>query len=455
MDEQTQVRGDFGYSTRRAVRDPQLRWVDGQGSHSFLLTRSVLLGSAEQCDVRVYDSEVSRIHASLDLVDGEVWVRDLNARNGVWVNGVRVREAVVPDGGVLHVGATDLRLYHDQNEAQVELWPFDRFGPLWGRTDVMRLLFVRLSRIAAMDSTALVLGETGTGKELVARAIHKASRRADRPFVVVDCGALSESLLEAELFGHAKGAFTGAQSARAGAIEAAEGGTVFLDEIGEMPLSMQPKLLRALEGHTVRRVGEAHYRDVDVRFIAATHRDLGAMVNDGSFREDLFFRLSVLPVTVPPLRQRLDDIPLLVEKLLPQGTTDVVGPELLRELSSRQWPGNVRELRNFVERALALGAREALRMARPAPTPPPSTPPPARTTPAPDAPSGPDAARDGFPRVSIDENFKSLRDRCLDHLEREYLRAMIDRHQRDTSAIAQASGLDRSYIYRLIRKHEL
>lgn len=453
MDEYTQVRGDFGYSTRRAVRDPQLRWVDSQGSHSFLLTRSVLVGAAEQCDVRVCDAEVSRIHASLDMIDGEVWVRDLNARNGVWVNGVRVREAVVPDGGVLHVGTTDLRLYHDQNEAQVDLWPFDRFGPLWGRSDTMRLLFMRLSRIAAMDSTALILGETGTGKELVARAIHGASRRADRTFIVVDCGALSESLLEAELFGHARGAFTGAQNSRAGAIETAEGGTVFLDEIGEMPLAMQPKLLRALEGHTVRRLGESHYRTVDVRFIAATHRDLGAMVNDGSFREDLFFRLSVLPVSVPPLRQRLDDIPLLVEKLLPEGAHDVVGPELLRELSSRQWPGNVRELRNFVERALALGAHEALKMGRTTVGTVPSIPP---------TPTGERAQSAvlkavgvGFPEVDIEESFKSLRDRCLDHLEREYLSAMIDRHKRDTSAIAQASGLDRSYIYRLIRKHEL
>ncbi len=441
--------GDFGFSRSVSSREPQLRWVDGAGSHSFLLAGSLVLGSAGDCDVVVRDPDVSRLHAAMEVAVDGVWVRDLNSRNGTWVNGVRVREARVPDGGTIHTGSTDLHIFYDQNENEIPLWPTERFGPLWGRTSVMRALFARLARLADQDATVLILGETGTGKELVARAVHELSPRQARPFVVVDCGALAESMLEAELFGHARGAFTGAMVARPGAIEAADGGTVFLDEIGEMPLSMQPKLLRALEGRAVRRVGETQYRDVDVRFIAATHRDLAAMVNLGTFREDLFFRLSVLPVTVPPLRQRTEDIPLLVEKLLPPSGRGIVSQELLQELARRPWPGNVRELRNFVERAVVLGAREALGMSTsprsvtPEPTPDASPVAVVAVTPC------------GFPEVNITEPFKAIRDRWLEHLEREYLRAMMDTHRRDTVAISKASGLDRSYVYRLIRKHEL
>jgi transcriptional regulator with PAS, ATPase and Fis domain len=438
--ERTLIRvNDFGFSRTAVYREPQIRWRDQSGSHSALLRGRNMVGSADDCSLVVRDPLVSRLHVALDVADDGIWVRDLGSSNGTYVAGVRVREACVPDRASIHIGNTDLWVYYDQNEAVVDLWPTEQFGPLWGRSVVMRELFARLARVGAMESTVLIQGETGTGKELVSRAVHNTSSRADKPFVVVDCGALAENLLEAELFGHARGAFTGASHERAGAIEAAMGGTVFLDEIGEMPLSMQPKLLRALESHTVRRVGETRYRDVDVRFVAATHRDLAAMVNAGTFREDLFFRLSVLPVTVPPLRQRVEDIPLLVEKMLPPGARHAVSPELLRELSTRAWPGNVRELRNFVERAVALGAREALTLSDQQRRPRPSDPP----------------KREQFPPVSTEESFKEVRDRWLDHLEGEYMRAMVAKFQRDTSAIAQASGLDRSYVYRMLRKHEL
>ena len=231
-----------------------------------------------------------------------------------------------------------------------------------GNTLVMRELFATLSRVAPMEASVLIHGETGTGKELVARAIHLASPRARQPFVTVDCGALPENLLDAELFGHTKGAFTGAVSARAGAIETAEGGTVFLDEIGEVPISMQPKLLRLLESRTIRRIGESIHRNINVRFVTATHRDLLTMVSTGEFREDLYFRLSVLPIMIPPLRERREDIELLVNHFLGADRGSHVTPELMRELISRPWRGNVRELRNFVERARALGAIEALAM---------------------------------------------------------------------------------------------
>lgn len=437
--------GDFGFARKAIFREPQLRWMSPRGSHSRLISGRVVIGSADECDIVVESNEASRIHAALEVHDAGVWVRDLGSSNGTWVNGVLVREALVPDGGTLHIGTVDLTLFYAQNDYEIELWPFERFGPLWGRSNLMRALFARLARLAESDSTVLIHGETGTGKELVAKAIHEHSARSNKPYVVVDCGALAESLLEDELFGHAKGAFTGAATARPGAIESAEGGTVFLDEIGELPLSMQPKLLRAIESKMVRRLGESHHRKVNVRFLAATHRDLGEMVNKGTFREDLFFRLSVLPVTVPPLRERMDDIPLLVERLLPGSSSQTVSPELLRELSRKRWPGNVRELRNFVERAMALGAREALEMGDPRRATPSL---PAAATPAP-------GAREVFPPVSVEELFKVVRDRWLEHLEREYIRLMVERHKRDTVAIAQASGLDRSYVYRLIRKHEL
>ncbi|MFO0630926.1 MAG: sigma-54-dependent Fis family transcriptional regulator [Polyangiales bacterium] len=319
--ERTLIRGnDFGFTRTAVYREPQIRWHDATGSHSALIRGRTMLGSAENCTHVVHDPLVSRLHVALDVADDGIWVRDLGSRNGTYVAGVRVREACVPDGGAVRIGNTDVRVHYDQNEAVLDLWPTEQFGPMWGRSVVMRELFARLARVAGNESTVLIQGETGTGKELVARAIHQFSRRRDGPLVVVDCGALAENLLEAELFGHARGAFTGAAHERPGAIEAAHGGTVFLDEIGEMPLAMQPKLLRALESRSVRRVGETRYRDVDVRFVAATHRDLAEMVNAGTFREDLFFRLPVLPVTLLlPLRQRTDDIPLLVSRMLPRG----------------------------------------------------------------------------------------------------------------------------------------
>jgi len=443
--------GDFGFTETIPRSHPQLRWTDASGSHSYLVGSRVVVGSAESADVVVQTPEVSRLHASLELRHDGAWVRDLESRNGTYIDGIRVIEARVPDGATLSLGSARLTLHYDQAVSDVEIWPSEHFGPLNGRSPLMRELFARLHRVAEGDATVLILGETGTGKELAARAVHQASPRRHRPFIVVDCGALSESLLEAELFGHTKGAFTGAAAARVGAIEAAEGGTVFLDEIGEMPLSMQPRLLRAIEGLSVRRVGENEHRKVNVRFLAATHRNLPAMVNAGSFREDLFFRLAVLLVRMPSLRERREDIPLLAEHLMPSNGRGRLSPELLRELATRPWPGNIRELRNFLQRAAALGAREAFALTDSKAPAVDSAAAPAVTTPPPVASAPP--AVGSFPPVSPDEPFKIIRDRWIDHLECEYIRAMVERHQRDTDAISKAAGLDRSYVYRLLRKH--
>jgi transcriptional regulator with GAF, ATPase, and Fis domain len=199
----------------------------------------------------------------------------------------------------------------------------------------MRKLFATLERVAATDYSVLVNGDTGTGKELVARALHHESSRRSQPFIVVDCAAIPESLIESQLFGHARGAFTGALTARTGDFEAANGGTIFLDEIGELPPSVQPKLLRVLESRTIRRVGESQPRPVDVRIISATHRDLLSMVGAGTFREDLYFRIASVPVRIPPLRDRLEDLPLLVQRFLPPSHTGVLPADLAEELSTQ------------------------------------------------------------------------------------------------------------------------
>jgi transcriptional regulator with GAF, ATPase, and Fis domain len=301
------------------------------------------------------DPTVSRVHAELQFRDDGIWVRDLASRNGTYVQGVRVEGAQLTEGAKLRLGAAVVTVALGTQPA-TEAFPRDRFERLLGRSHAMKKLFARLDRAARTDATVLVLGETGTGKELVAESIHRASARRDRPFVVVDCGALHASLLESELFGHVRGAFTGASSDRLGAFEAAQGGTLFLDEIGEVPLELQPKLLRALEARTVRRLGETRVRTVDVRIVAATHRDLARSVAEGSFREDLYFRLAVLTVRVPPLRERLDDLPLLMESF--EAGPDLLSREHLAELRTRRFPGNVRELRNYVERATAFGIEE-------------------------------------------------------------------------------------------------
>jgi DNA-binding NtrC family response regulator len=284
--------------------------------------------------------------------------------------------------------------------------------------------------VVKADGTVLIQGESGTGKELVARAVHEASARAEGPFVVVDCGALPESLLESELFGHARGAFTGAGEARVGAVEAANGGTVFLDEIGELPLGMQPKLLRVLESRAVRRLGETQHRAVDVRFISATHRDLREMVNNRAFREDLYFRLAVLPLRVPALRERPDDIPPLLTKFLHAEARARLDPMVMAEILGRPWLGNVRELRNFAERVLAFGPSDALEM---------------------DArPPGPAAARATGPTT-----YAEARERALDEFERAFVRELLARHQGNVAVAAQAAQMNRSYLHRLIARHRV
>lgn len=424
----------------RLRRPAAVEWTDSTGPHRLPLTGTMVVGTAEGVPLRVVDARVSRLHAELTLDDGGVWLRDLGSTNGTWVDSVRVDRVRLEQDGRFRLGSLDVAVRFDA-PTKIALWPQDRLGSLLGRSDAMRELFMQLTKVAASDASVLIHGETGTGKELVAQELHAASRRASKPLVVVDCASLPENLLEAELFGHARGAFTGAVAARTGSIEAAEGGTVFLDEVGELPLSMQPKLLRVLESKSVRRVGENEARPVNVRFVCATHRDLEAMVAQGQFREDLFFRLAVLPLHVPPLRARPEDLDLLLTHFLAgrEGVPiDGATKDLLR---GQRWPGNVRQLKGFAERVAALGLERAVSMLKGVEV--------TREPPRPAAPVGNPL------EVDLGMPFKDLRERWVDHLEREYLKGLISKVGRNAGALSDSAGLDRSYINRLLKKHEL
>jgi transcriptional regulator with GAF, ATPase, and Fis domain len=421
----------------------RLDWEDPTGPRSRPLTKSAVLGSSENAEIVLGDPTISRLHAELAFRDDGVWLRDLGSSNGSWVNGVRVERALVPHLGRIRIGTTDLILTHVRRGPPPELaaddWAEPRFHGLEGGSRKMRALYGTLARVAAAEAPVLVLGETGTGKEVVARALHESSARKGGPFVVVDCAALPENLLEAELFGHARGAFSGAVGARAGAIEAANHGTVFLDEIGELPLDVQPKLLRVLETREFRRVGGNRTLQTNVRVIAATKRDLQREVGAGKFREDLYFRLAVVPVTVPPLRARREDIPFLVQNMLKSSSGDAlsVPPETMQSLAAHEWPGNVRELRNVLERSVymaqATGATELGVVTLPT----------AHTT------------SDAAFHFEPDKSYRETRAKYDGEFERRYVKWLLGRHNGNISAAAREAKMDRKHLHDMAKKHGL
>ncbi|ACG71555.1 two component, sigma54 specific, transcriptional regulator, Fis family [Anaeromyxobacter sp. K] len=318
------------------------------------------------------------------------------------------------------------------------------FHNLVGRSARMRAVYGLLDKAAGLDITVLLLGETGTGKELAARAIHYHSARRERRFVPVNCGALPAELVESELFGHARGAFTGAAAAKAGLFEEAQGGSLFLDEVGELPLPAQVKLNRALQEREIRRVGDTQPLKVDVRVIAATHRDLREEVRAGRFREDLFYRLHVFPVTLPPLRERAEDVPLLAQHFLAKHARalrrELAGgfePEALRRLAGYPWPGNVRELENAVERAVAVSSGDRVRVADL----------PAEVAGA--APVGPEPA--DLAKLPYKEAVAEARDRT----SREYLVALLAEFGGNVTRAAERAGMERESLHRLLRRYGL
>jgi len=352
-----------------AVRRFRLRGLNGElAGQSFDSTSDRLqIGSHPSNQIAIRDRTISRFHCEVFVErGGGVWVKDLGSRNGTRVNGTRVREAELSDGAVLELSHLQLAFGWLAERNALEVAPDTCFGTLVGSSVPLRAAFALLEKAAKSTFTVLLTGESGTGKSQAAEMIHARSARASKPFRIVDCAAVPANLLDSELFGHERGAFTGATERRLGVFEEADGGTVFLDEIGELPADLQPKLLRVLESREVRRVGSNRHLTVDVRLIAATNRDLRAEVNAGRFRADLYFRLAVLLVQLPALRERPGDIPLIASELVKRLSLDeqtraaLLDPAFLARLRLAPWPGNVRELRNAIERALILSPGQVL-----------------------------------------------------------------------------------------------
>lgn len=408
-----------------------------RGASLRLTGRSARIGTSPDNDLVLTDDSVSRRHAELRLAPDEVRVVDLGSTNGTTVDGVRIREAFVGPGVTVRVGDTTIKIAAALEPTIVLLSSADRFGGLIGASAAMREVYAILERAGPTAATVLVQGETGTGKELVARAIHDHSRRAEGPFVAVDCGALTPSLVESELFGHVRGAFTGAVGDRAGVFEAAAGGTLFLDEIGELPIEAQAKLLRALEAREVRPVGSAKTRGVDVRVVAATNRPLWEEIEAGRFRQDLYFRLAVVQVALPPLRNRREDIPVLVrhfvEQFDPDG--DAACDAMIRAFAARAWVGNVRELRNAVERALALNSIV-------------DQPVTGVDQPVTGIQGGESPSFDGV-------DYKTALAQWVDLFDRRYVEHLLSRHGGCVSESARVAGVSRRHIQRIMKRLDI
>jgi DNA-binding NtrC family response regulator len=394
------------------------------------------IGSGAGCDVQLSDPTISRRHLGVEVGPDGVMVRDLGSTNGSFVQGARFTELTLGFGTEVTIGKTVLKYVPDEEVVDLAPSEEESFGSLVGRDPKLRKLFRLLADVAVTDATVLIEGETGTGKELFAEEIHRHSARRGGPFVVFDCGAVPDELIESALFGHVKGAFTGAVSDRPGAFEQADGGTLFLDEIGELSPAVQPALLRALDKQAVRPVGGTDYARSSVRVVAATNRNLRAEIASRRFREDLYYRVAVVRMLVPPLRERPDDIPLLVEHFVRQ----FGGPrrlELAREemdrLRRHSWLGNVRELRNVIERACALSHGDRLELDE----------------------AFDDRALTTSGAVNVDLPFKAAKAQIIDNFEREYIRALLKRHDGNLSAAARAAEVDRKHLRELLRKHGL
>ena len=387
-----------------------------------------LIGRSPKADLVLDDPFVSRIHCEVAAEDDGYVLRDLGSKNGTRLEGIRIREAQLPSNPRISIGESEISFSVLGGSEEVALYPEGRFGQLIGDSPAMRAVFSRLARVAGRDATLLLEGESGTGKELAAEAVHEASARRAGPFVVVDCGSIPRALLEAELFGHERGAYTGANRARQGAFVHAEGGTIFLDEVGELDLELQPRLLGVLERREVKPIGASQPIPVNVRIIAATNRDLRREVNRGAFREDLYYRLAVACVRLPPLRERNADIASLVRHFLTlHGVRTPLPDDMLERLTRRSWPGNVRELRNAVEQIVAFGIEEN---------------------------SLDEPVSSGRP-VTAAVPFKVAKARLLEGFEREYLVSILAQHRGNITAAASAAELDRVHFLRLLDRYGL
>jgi transcriptional regulator with PAS, ATPase and Fis domain len=407
----------------------------------------ISLGAHHSCDVVLSDSTVSRRHAEIVRTRDGVVLRDNGSTNGTFVGPVRIKEVYLAPDTHFKVGRTELVFQSQDEVVEVQPTAEDRFEDLVGASVAMRQVFGVLDRVAPTNLTVLITGETGTGKELASRATHVRSKRAKGPFIVFDCSAVPENLIESELFGHKRGAFTGAVEARAGVFEMANKGTIFLDEIGELPLELQSKLLRVLEQREVRRIGAGHARPVDVRVVAATNRRLRDEVSASRFREDLYYRLAVVEVELPSLRERISDLPLLIQHLLDRADHNPgvrkVDKAVQQIFEAYHWPGNVRELNNVIERALPFCDGGTISLDT-----------------LPEALKLTEKQHGGVssPSKLVTEShtelpFKDAKERLIQAFERQYLIDLLDRHGGNVSKAARAAHMDRKSITRLMKKH--
>lgn len=381
---------------------------------------TVFVGSRSDCALVLDEPTVSRRHARIERVEEGVRITDLGSTNGTRYLGARVASVTLKVGSSILFGTARVA-FLPGNEPLPELSARTELEGIVGHSLAMRRLFAQIERVAATDVSVLIQGETGTGKEVVARAIHNLSNRASKPFRPFDCAALQPELVSSELFGHVKGAFTGAQEARTGAVEQANGGTLFLDEVGELPRSLQPVLLRVLESGTFVPVGGGDERQSNFRVLSATHVDLERASQEGRVREALWHRLAVVSLRIPPLRERIEDLPALVTHFAKTRLKGPIrlSPETLGNMVAYEWPGNIRELRNTLERVFALGENNAAEKA---------------TEPVP---------------------FYEQRERALKAFERAYLESLLAEHDGNVNAAARTAKVARSYLHRLVLSHGL
>ena len=390
------------------------------------------VGSGPSAQLRLQDSGVSREHLRLTAMPHGILVQDAGSKNGTWSGTLRVERVVVTTTLALNLGGASLEIHVDSAPTPLAVSPRTHFGEAIGVSPAMRVVFGYLERAAALDVTILLEGENGVGKEVLANAIHAASPRAKRPFVTVDCGAIPGNLLESELFGHERGAFTGADQAKVGLFQQADGGTLFLDEVGELPIELQPKLLRAIEQREVRPVGGNVARPLDIRIVAATNRDLKDQVSRGLFREDLYYRLAMARVRVPSLRERSEDVLPIALKLLrdvTKGAQRELPHDVAALFNAHSWPGNVRELRNAIGRFALLGARDEGELFE-------------------GIGGGASAASEDLSDLPLHR----ARQVVVDRLEARYLPAVLAKHDGNVSKAAEHAQIARSSFYRLLAR---